>query len=64
MVKIPAVVLEYAKPGLAREEALRYLTAGTSSGLPSSAQPVINLMDMGTAGGDVVEGEADLMEED
>ena len=64
MVKIPAVVLEYAKPGLAREEALRYLTAGTSSGLSSSAKPVIDLTDIGTAGGDVVEGGADLMEED
>ena len=64
VVKIPAIVLKYVKPGLAQEEALRYLTAGTSSGLPSSAQPVIDLMDMGTAGGDVVEGGADLMEED
>ena len=72
MVKIPAVVLEYAKPGLAQEEALRRLTA-TSGGLHSSLQPVIDLTltDMGTSSttrrggvGKGAGGEADPMEED
>ena len=73
MVKIPALVLEYAKPNLLQGQALSRLTTGMSSidmehggRLGSASQPVIDLtisMACDEHSG-VVEEVIELMEED